>query len=580
MTDAATHSGDRSSAWTARRAFVAALAAAAALSFTGIFDHSFWAPDESRVAQIGREMAHSGDYVVPTFLGEPFVEKPPLGWWAMAGIYRLFGVSAGAARSASALAGLLTLLLVFDVARRISTPFGGVMAVLAAGTMGEFHSSFHRILVDPWLACAVMLGYWGVAVAAFSREEGRPSPWAILTIYGAGGLAFLAKGPIGPALVGGPAFVAIVVGRRRGFFRSWAHVPGIFLSLGLCALWPFLLYRHGGKPLLDMFLIDNVVDRFLSRSADGDHGSHAQGTFYYLSKLPQITFPWLLVLPAVVHWLWRKRHPAEWNRPALLFVASVFPVGLLLLSVPGAKRQLYLLPLLAPLGVAVGVWLASALAGGRASRLDRGSQVVLLGVAGLALVGITGVVAILCLASREFLERYSIYMQSRPPLATVAALLASTVIAAAGLGVWAFRLWRRRAREAGPMVAATVLALFVLGGSLLFAVSDSHKTFRPFLAELKAAGGLSQDVAGYKLDEVTLGLLALEGGAMPRLTRAGDSLRRWAMDGVVGRLLVERDRLDDVPEAIRVRLRLVREWPCAKRRTYLLFDIGSALAKP
>jgi len=99
------HPWDTSVDWPGRRAFLAAFAIAAALSFTGIFDHSLWVPDEPRVADIGRAMFQSGDYIVPTLRGKPFVEKPPLGWWVMSGLYRLFGVSTGAARSTSALAG-------------------------------------------------------------------------------------------------------------------------------------------------------------------------------------------------------------------------------------------------------------------------------------------------------------------------------------------------------------------------------------------------------------------------------------------------------------------------------------------
>jgi len=447
------------------------------------------------------------------------------------------------------------------------------MAVIAAGTMSAFYGTFHRILVDPWLACTVMLGYWGVVVAAFSREEGKPSAWAILTIYAAGGLAFLAKGPIGPALLGGPALIAIVVGKRWRFFRSWAHAPGAVLFLGLCALWPMMLYQRGGKALLDGFLIDNVVGRFTSQGAEIDHGGHKQSVLYYVPRIPRITFPWLIVLPALAHWLWRRRHPAEWNRPALLFMASVFPVGLLLLSVPGAKRQLYLLPLIAPLGVAVGAWLAATSARENACRLDRGSLAVLLGVTGLVLVGIIGIVAIVCLGSREFLERHHIYMHTRPSAAVVVALLVSMIVVVVGLGLGALSLWRRSSRRAGSTVARTVLALFVLGGPLLFVVSDSHRTLQPFIAELESLDGISRRVVGYKLDEVTVGLLLFNTGRRPKLARDGTTLKRWVRNNEVDRLLVKEKRLDEVPDRVRAQLRLIRKWPCAKGRTYLLFDI-------
>src|SRR5947199_4455441 len=55
-------------------------------------------PDESRYAQIPREMLARGDWVVPVLQGEPYLDKPPLLYWLVAGCYRVFGVNGGAAR--------------------------------------------------------------------------------------------------------------------------------------------------------------------------------------------------------------------------------------------------------------------------------------------------------------------------------------------------------------------------------------------------------------------------------------------------------------------------------------------------
>ena len=41
-------------------------------------------PDEGLHAAIAQEMVLSGDYVTPTFLGEPFLDKPILFFWAEA----------------------------------------------------------------------------------------------------------------------------------------------------------------------------------------------------------------------------------------------------------------------------------------------------------------------------------------------------------------------------------------------------------------------------------------------------------------------------------------------------------------
>src|SRR5262245_4144928 len=49
-------------------------------------------PDESRYAQIPREMLQAGEWVVPTLQGQPYLDKPPLLYWLVMGSYRLLGV--------------------------------------------------------------------------------------------------------------------------------------------------------------------------------------------------------------------------------------------------------------------------------------------------------------------------------------------------------------------------------------------------------------------------------------------------------------------------------------------------------
>src|SRR5258708_4029223 len=55
-------------------------------------------PDESRYAQVPREMLARGEWVVPYLQGEPYLDKPPLFYWLVMGSYRVFGVSPATAR--------------------------------------------------------------------------------------------------------------------------------------------------------------------------------------------------------------------------------------------------------------------------------------------------------------------------------------------------------------------------------------------------------------------------------------------------------------------------------------------------
>src|SRR5258706_10084653 len=64
----------RLSAW-----IVALLVLAYALP--GILGHDPWKPDEPYTFGAVLDMLKSGDWVVPTVTGSPFVEKPPLFFW-------------------------------------------------------------------------------------------------------------------------------------------------------------------------------------------------------------------------------------------------------------------------------------------------------------------------------------------------------------------------------------------------------------------------------------------------------------------------------------------------------------------
>src|SRR5919109_5196437 len=55
-------------------------------------------PDEGLHAAIAQEMLLRHDYVVPTFLGEPFFDKPILFFWAEALSLRMFGMNEAAVR--------------------------------------------------------------------------------------------------------------------------------------------------------------------------------------------------------------------------------------------------------------------------------------------------------------------------------------------------------------------------------------------------------------------------------------------------------------------------------------------------
>ncbi len=327
--------------------------AAAAVSCAGIGSHSLWTPDEPRDAAVGKAMWASGDLVVPRLNGRPFLEKPPLAWWAQAAGYQVLGVSDTAARVTPALFGTLTLLVTFALGRRLGGTRAGWLAAGALASTAEYSEDMGRAIVDPALVLMVTLAYAGFVVLVTPRpretQGGEPSPGtpprtpADLERRGAGAragatllialavpLAFLAKGVVGIGLALAPPVLYLLLaaagaagrggaaGRegaaslghdwQRGWQHGWQDTARLLAPLALVGVplfaaivlpWAVALLREGGWAAVRECLVGNTVGRLLSTAAGRAYG-HRQPFWYYLPAGAAALLPWTLALPALL----------------------------------------------------------------------------------------------------------------------------------------------------------------------------------------------------------------------------------------------------------------------------------------
>ncbi len=199
------------------------------LGQTHLFD---W--DEINFAECAREMLETGDYLRVYINYEPFWEKPPLFFWLQAGAMKLFGVGEFAARLPNAICGILSLLFLFHIGKKLISPeFGWLWSIsYLAGILP--HVYFKSGIIDPWFNLFIFaaLYFWMVAQweeketnkhivkrvdhkAIKSIEKLRESiPFGVQGVRGqnfsslliAGiflGLAILTKGPVAYLLAGG-----------------------------------------------------------------------------------------------------------------------------------------------------------------------------------------------------------------------------------------------------------------------------------------------------------------------------------------------------------------------------------------
>ncbi|MFZ5830208.1 MAG: ArnT family glycosyltransferase [Planctomycetota bacterium] len=161
-------------------------------------------PDEGLHAAIAQEMIESGDWIVPRLLGEPFLDKPVLYFWAQAASLLAFGHTEIAVRLPGVLFALLGVLTTGLLARRV-LPEGGTPAAITAAmfyaTMflpaGLTQVPVHDVALVPCINLA-FLALWRLDELRSWRRG-----WPLVMVLGllfAG--SFLVKGFVGIAILG------------------------------------------------------------------------------------------------------------------------------------------------------------------------------------------------------------------------------------------------------------------------------------------------------------------------------------------------------------------------------------------
>ena len=112
-----------------------------------------WPADEPRFALIAKDMVDSGQWFFPMRGGELYPDKPPIFMWAIAIFYALFGSLKLAFLVPSALAGIVTVLLVYDIGRRLwSEQIGWYAGLLLLATL-QFILQAKTAQIDAMVCC-------------------------------------------------------------------------------------------------------------------------------------------------------------------------------------------------------------------------------------------------------------------------------------------------------------------------------------------------------------------------------------------------------------------------------------------
>lgn len=315
-----------------------------------------WPPDEPRFALIAKEMVQSGHWFFPTRGGELYPDKPPLFMWCIALFYALLHNLRIAFLFPSLLAGLGTVWLTYDLAKRLWNQKTALIAGIVLLATLQFTLQAKTAQIDALLCLWITLGLYGLL-----RHLLLGPSWGWYSVSGiAVGLGVITKG-VGflPWFIFIPYIFCVS--------QRWQSIPNANVShlrwllsplfaLLVVSVWlvPLLwLTEYSQNPDFWEYRNNILFHQTLTRYAHAWH--HVEPFWYYLAVvIPWAWFPVILLLPWIIpHW-WKSLKIKDSRYVLLLgWMACV----LLFFSLSPGKRGVYILPMAPVLALVVAPWI-------------------------------------------------------------------------------------------------------------------------------------------------------------------------------------------------------------------------------
>lgn len=271
--------------------------------------------DEINFAECAREMIVTKDYLNVQINFSPFWEKPPLFIWMQVLSMKAFGINEFAARFPNAVIGILSLLFIYNIGRKIfDSQFGLWWVVIYTGSILP-HFYFRSGIIDPLFNLLIFAAIWFFFRLHFAGEilpvKRRFLYSALWGIFA--GLAILTKGPTALLIIGLVVAIAYLPDLLRLFkikIRFLKEIPLYALRFNDIAVFLLFTTLVGGSWFLLQVINGHseMVIRFITYQVrlftipDAGHGGH--WSYHFVVLL-------VGVFPASIFALMRFRRPKD-----------------------------------------------------------------------------------------------------------------------------------------------------------------------------------------------------------------------------------------------------------------------------
>jgi len=297
------------------------------------FRRDLFVGDETKYAQVIREMRATGAFFLPTLGGQPFTHKPPIHFWLIDLLTFPLGVY-------STWAFVLPSLAAFALLLGLLWRRGGPMAAFVCATSFLIWGSAQSARMDVSFTLAIAYGLIRME-DFFERDDFR----ALLACAAALGIATLIKGPMAPVI--GLVLFGLEYWRRRRVPRG-NYLPAIAALVLIPLAWFVPAMLLGGQAYTHEVIVKQTVGRAVATWV------HSAPPWFYLLHLPATLFPWFFLGVAGVI-------ARRWSFLTNWILAVLVPYSLL-----ASKLDVYMMAMIP--AVALLVAPASSPAGEAASR--------------------------------------------------------------------------------------------------------------------------------------------------------------------------------------------------------------------